>query len=93
MLFKCFGLFDFKSSGEEEDEIDSFEKDTGIWVTSIEEEDGWWRGKLNVAETGNGLLFPKNRVYQVIEFENVQYMLTVSIKAKEERASRIWKAL
>ena len=74
-LFTCFGLFDFESSGD--GEIKSFEKEDEIYVTSIEEEDGWWRGRKNKKELGSwGLLFPKNRVYTVIEYENKQYMLT-----------------
>ena len=74
-LFTCFGLFDFESSGD--GEIKSFEKEDEIYVTSIEEEDGWWRGRKNKKELGSwGLLFPKNRVYQVLEYENKQYMLT-----------------
>lgn len=76
-LFTCFGLFDFNSSGENDDEMKNFKKEELIFVTSIEEEEGWWRGRKNKNSSGGwGLLFPKNRVYQVIQYENEQYMLT-----------------
>jgi WD40 repeat protein len=84
-LFKVFGLFDFSSTGDHPDEIKEFQKDTPIWVTSTEEEHGWWRGRLELQGSW-GLLFPKNRVYQVLEFQGEKYMLTTQNENDEGEA-------
>ena len=68
-LCKATAQYDYDANGD--DEL-SFKEGDIIDVTEMDDEDGWWHGRLN----GKFGAFPYNYVYLTLENNGQEYMLT-----------------
>ena len=69
ILCKATAQYDYDANGD--DEL-TFKEGDVIDVTEMDDDDGWWHGKLN----GKFGAFPYNYVYLTLEKDGTEYMLT-----------------